>query len=167
MLKCGKHRGRSYEEVAALDRGYCAWVLSDGANGPSFRDFARFLRREHGGVLRVGQHKGKFFNDMWANERDYCYWAVSLDAPGEPMKAFSAFAHAKVAEEEENSSEQPDCKRPRSQSFKCQICCDATVRSVLVPCGHMMCMDCAAKIQGNKCPFCRRDMQQVVKTFIC
>ena len=65
MLKCGKHRGRTYEEVAALDRGYCAWVLNDGASSLAFRGFASFLRRAHGGVLKVGRHKGLFFDEAW------------------------------------------------------------------------------------------------------
>ena len=165
MLRLGKHRGRSYEEVAALDRGYCAWVLRDGTSGLGFQGFASFLRREHGGVLRVGRHKGLFFDEAWESEREYCYWAASLESPGEPMKEFVAFACAKVAEEE-GEKEEPEHKRMRSQSFKCQICFDATVRSVLVPCGHMMCPECTAKTRANKCPFCRRKVQKVVRTFI-
>ena len=165
MLRLGKHRGRSYEEVAALDRGYCAWVLNDGASGLAFREFASFLRREHGGVLRVGRHKGLFFDEAWESEREYCYWAASLESPGEPMKEFAAFARAKVAEEE-GGKDEPAYKRSRSQPFTCQICFDNTVRSVLVPCGHMMCPECTAKTRANKCPFCRRNVQQVVRTFI-
>ena len=148
MLRLGKHRGRSYEEVSALDRGYCAWVLRDGTNGLGFREFARFLRREHGGILRVGRHKN-----------------LSLESPGEPMKEFVAFVCARLAEEE-GEKEEPAYKRSRSQPFTCQICFDATVRSVLVPCGHMMCLECTAKTRASKCPFCRRKVQQVVKTFL-
>ena len=168
MMPCGKHRGRSYEEVAALDRGYCAWVLNNGANTLAFQGFANFLHRTHGGLLKVGRHKGMFFDEAWEIEREYCYWAACLESPSEPMKPFTAFARVKVAQEaeEEKDQQEPEHKRMRSQSFKCQICFDATVRSVLVPCGHMMCPECAAKIRGKKCPFCRCKFQQIVKVFI-
>ena len=165
MLTCGKHRGKSYAEVAARDRGYCAWVLSDGPSGSEFQGFANYLRRTHGGVLKVGRHKGMSFHEAWAKERDYCYWAASLESPGEPMKAFAAFARAKV-KQEGGDTEEPERKRMRSQTFQCQICFDATVRNVLVPCGHMLCPGCAGQIRTSKCPFCRCAVQQIVKTFV-
>ena len=165
MLTCGKHRGKSYAEVAAQDRGYCAWVLSDGPCGSEFQGFASYLRSKHGGVLKVGRHKGLSFNEAWAKERDYCYWAASLESPGQPMKAFAAFARAKM-KQEGGDTEEPERKRMRSQTFQCQICFDATVRNVLVPCGHMLCPGCAGQIRTNKCPFCRCAVQQIVKTFV-
>ena len=164
MLTCGKHRGKSYAEVYARDRGYCAWVLSDGLSGSEFPGFASYLRSKHGGVLKVGRHKGLSFNEAWEKERDYCYWAASLESPGEPMKAFAAFARARVKQEGVDT-EEPEHKRMRSQTFQCQICFDATIRNVLVPCGHMLCPGCAEKIR-TKCPFCRCAVQQVVKTVV-
>ena len=81
------------------------------------------------------------------------------------MKEFAVFARAKV-EEEEGDQDELAHKRPRSEPFTCQICIDAIVRSVLVPCGHMMCSECTAKTRASKCPFCRRKVQQVVRTFV-
>ena len=81
------------------------------------------------------------------------------------MKAFAAFARANV-KQEGGETEEPEHKRMRSQTFQCQICFDATVRSVLVPCGHMLCAACAGQIRTNKCPFCRAAVQQIVKTFV-
>ena len=58
MLRCGKHGGRLFEDVAAADRSYCAWVLREKADGKKLsRDikaFAKFIIEDHGGVLAVG-----------------------------------------------------------------------------------------------------------------
>ena len=58
MLRRGKHRGRRFEDVAAIDRGYCAWVLREKAL--PLHSFYRYLIKAHGGILNVGKHKGRY-----------------------------------------------------------------------------------------------------------
>jgi hypothetical protein len=52
---------------------------------------------------------------------------------------------------------------------ECKICMDEPYNTVLIPCGHMaICFTCAQKIlsKGNKeCPICKRQVEQIVKTF--
>ena len=38
MLRCGKHKGKRYSEVAEADRNYCVWVLRALPSG--FEKFA-------------------------------------------------------------------------------------------------------------------------------
>jgi len=46
ILSFGKHRGRSFEEVASSDRSYCEWVLRQPKPSSALELFARFLRGE-------------------------------------------------------------------------------------------------------------------------
>ena len=62
MLRRGKHRGRRFEDVAAIDRGYCAWVLREKVL--PLHSFYRYLIKAHGGILNVGKHKGRFFDKV-------------------------------------------------------------------------------------------------------
>ena len=68
MIRCGKHCGRPFAEVAATDVGYCARVLREKADGRrlsrDLKSFASYLEDAHGGVLVVGKHSGRFFADV-------------------------------------------------------------------------------------------------------
>eukprot|EP00405_Crypthecodinium_cohnii_P040103 CAMPEP_0206556560 /NCGR_PEP_ID=MMETSP0325_2-20121206/18523_1 /ASSEMBLY_ACC=CAM_ASM_000347 /TAXON_ID=2866 /ORGANISM="Crypthecodinium cohnii, Strain Seligo" /LENGTH=853 /DNA_ID=CAMNT_0054057197 /DNA_START=438 /DNA_END=2999 /DNA_ORIENTATION=- len=48
-LQFGKHRGKPYEEVAAADPGYCAWVLKIPAPQGAMLEFQQFLQNRQGG----------------------------------------------------------------------------------------------------------------------
>ena len=69
MLRAGKHRGKTFENVAAEDRGYCSWVLREQPSG--FSRFAKYLRSRHGGIVNVGRYRHKFFKDVAAEDEDY------------------------------------------------------------------------------------------------
>lgn len=62
MLRCGKHAGRRFEDVAAADPWYCSWAVAEKANGKSLsrdlKQFAAYIQRKHGGVVAVGKHRG-------------------------------------------------------------------------------------------------------------
>ena len=74
VLRLGKHRGRSFEEITRLDRAYCAWVLR--TKPESFQRFHRYLCKTHGGILEVGLHKMMFYSEILEIEPDYCFWVV-------------------------------------------------------------------------------------------
>ena len=76
VLRLGKHRGRSFNEITRLDRPYCAWVLR--AKPESFQRFHTYLRKTHGGILQVGRHKGMFFSEVLELESDYCFWVRTI-----------------------------------------------------------------------------------------
>ena len=95
MLRCGRHKGKSFHEVARTDRPYCAWVLRLCSLGddvsPGLSAFAAYLRREHGGVLPFGAHKGSFFDEMLKDHPDYCSWVVRLPDASHTMQAFADY----------------------------------------------------------------------------
>jgi len=49
--------------------------------------------------------------------------------------------------------------------YVCFVCVETPVDHCLVPCGHVMCSRCAAKIKSN-CPFCRSSFQSKVKIYL-
>jgi sacsin len=56
-----------------------------------------------------------------------------------------------------------------SHSATCPICKENEVSVCLVPCGHVLCEECtsswAQRLATVKCPFCRREVVQIVKMF--
>ena len=74
MLRCGKHSGRPFADVAAGDPSYCAWVLRERANGTrlsrDLKAFANYVQDVHGGVLVVGTHSGRFFDEVLRDDAD-------------------------------------------------------------------------------------------------
>merc|ERR1712232_1046218 len=45
---------------------------------------------------------------------------------------------------------------------ECITCCATTANARLVPCGHMvMCMTCAHRLNPDKCPSCRTQIEDV------
>ena len=66
----GKHRGATFADVAATDKGYASWVLrTDFQSLPtSLQMFQEYLTSTHGGILTVGKHKSKYFSDVLEND---------------------------------------------------------------------------------------------------
>lgn len=50
-------------------------------------------------------------------------------------------------------------------AMKCQICITEDVTHVMAPCGHTICLTCLQRLQRNKCPFCRTNINLKVKFF--
>lgn len=46
----------------------------------------------------------------------------------------------------------------------CKVCLDRTVCVVFVPCGHLVCAECAPYLQ--QCPICRAPVRSCVRTFL-
>ena len=55
------------------------------------------------------------------------------------------------------------------QSFdddSCKVCFAAPNDTALAPCGHLgLCYQCAEMFVWNKCPFCKQDVDGVLRTF--
>ena len=50
------------------------------------------------------------------------------------------------------------------ESFKCKICLDKPVQTVLKPCGHsLMCVACAQSVK--QCPICRQKIEETIRWF--
>lgn len=48
---------------------------------------------------------------------------------------------------------------------QCNICMDNPKSTVFVPCGHRSCLECARSLTSSKCPFCRSEIKDVIKTY--
>ena len=160
MIRVGKHRGDTFQEVCETDRSYIAWVLRDNPRG--FTRLAKFVREHHGGILEVGRHKGDFFREVLQNDPDYCEWALSLPDPGLAFQKFLEYLRENYVREE------PQPPKRQKTDNACKICCDREIDTVLVPCGHILaCRVCATKIeQGGICPICKEYICMVVKTYV-
>ncbi|XP_046289401.1 baculoviral IAP repeat-containing protein 7 isoform X1 [Marmota monax] len=47
---------------------------------------------------------------------------------------------------------------------RCKVCLDRAVAVVFVPCGHLVCAECAPSLQ--QCPICRAAIRSCVRTFL-
>ena len=159
MLRCGKHAGRPFCDVAATDPSYCGWVLREKADGRrlsrDLKAFATYIKDVHGGVLVVGRHAGRFFADVLRDDPEYGSWAVSLENPSKLMIGFHEYVKKRQR------------KRPRETGDDtCSICLDRTIDSAFIPCGHQAaCVECARRLEGT-CPICREPIADVLQTFL-
>ena len=61
-LRRGTPCGKRFYNMAAIDTGYCAWVLREKAF--HLHSFYMYLTKAHGGILNVGKHKGRYFDEV-------------------------------------------------------------------------------------------------------
>ena len=151
-MRVGKYRGRSFAEIAQIDRPYCAWVLrSDNLPAPGFRKLSQYLKQVYGGLLEMGKHKGMWFSEVLSKEPDYCIWVMSLKDPGGGFHKLIEWLRKNFDPTQDEEPEPPDKKAKRDE---CKICFDGLIDSVFVPCGHVLaCMTCAVSV--DQCPVCK------------
>ena len=165
MLKHGKHSGAPYQQVAAEDRKYCAWVLREERDSNqlshNMKAFATYLKQQHGGLMTVGKHAGKFFNELMKEDPEYAIWVQSLAQPSAAMKEFAEY----IAEQQQIREDDQNRKRPRDEASegKCIVCLDRALTAAFIPCGHCVSADgkratlaswgaCILSVQNNLPP---------------
>lgn len=48
----------------------------------------------------------------------------------------------------------------------CTVCMERTIKTVNVPCGHQVqCVTCSIDIRLTKCPVCRGELEQIIRTY--
>ena len=161
MLRCGKHAGRTFADVAATDWPYVAWVLREKAQGRrlprDLKAFANYIHEVHGGVLEVGKHRGRFFHDVLLEDPDYGRWVATLESPSKLLIDFHEYVKKRQR------------RRPRDTGDDiCSICMDKTIDSAFIPCGHQTsCTDCSRILLARgPCPICRVPIADVLRTFL-
>lgn len=100
-LRQGKHRFATFQQVAASDRMYCAWVIHAPPRSlpPSLVMFKQYLLAKHGGVVRVGKFKSLFFDELYEREPAYCVWVAGLADPGVNFLELQGFLTSAAASE--------------------------------------------------------------------
>jgi hypothetical protein len=59
----------------------------------------------------------------------------------------------------------PHSARKKEDGEKCIACEDNVVNCCLIPCGHViLCIPCAKRVMPRRCPVCRLQFEQVVRT---
>jgi len=48
---------------------------------------------------------------------------------------------------------------------ECMICMDAEKNTLLDPCGHTVCADCAEKLKRKPCPFCKKKVKKSIRIY--
>jgi Prokaryotic RING finger family 4 len=56
---------------------------------------------------------------------------------------------------EERAAKLQERLQEAEAAWKCGICTDRNVNTVLMPCAHMLCSDCVTGDLQGMCPFCR------------
>ena len=159
MLRCGKHSGRRYHEVVAIDIRYCSWLLREVDEGKKvprdLKGLADYIRKEFGGIIEVGKYRDSLYADIVKRDPDYAEWAASLESPSKLMIEFQRYVQRQM-------------KRPREPGADiCSICMDNTIDSAFIPCGHQAaCIECARRLHGHGCPICREAIADVLHTFL-
>ena len=48
----------------------------------------------------------------------------------------------------------------------CKICFTNSIEIAIIPCGHLqLCYECFSKINDGKCPFCKQEMEGILKVY--
>ena len=166
MLHCGKHREQRFVDVAKIDRPYCAWVLREG--GPAFGPFSEYLRSQHGGVMSVGKYKSHFFHDIRRQDPEYCSWAMGLIDPGPALCEYIEYVGGSKPPHGHGEGENTPVRSKQGCAAgpcQCNICFSDVADHACIPCGHVLCGACAAKLRGG-CPFCRAAIDRCMKLFL-
>ena len=93
ILRHGKYRYRSFDDIEIHDREYCAWVLRSNVHTlpPSLASFSNYLRDHHRGILTVGRNKFKYFDEVLREDPNYCNWVLTLTDTSGNLSDFKQF----------------------------------------------------------------------------
>lgn len=72
LIRHGKYKGMlTFEQLATCDKDYVSWCLRSESLPPSLKQFARWVKHVHGGMLSVGKYKNMYFNEVLEHHPDY------------------------------------------------------------------------------------------------
>ena len=71
LIRHGKYKRLTFDALAAADKDYVSWCLRAPSLPSSLREFARYVKERHGGLLMAGKYKHMFFADVLEFHPDY------------------------------------------------------------------------------------------------
>ena len=100
LMRFGKYRGKSYEEVFMLDPSYCENVVQSSSqpeSGLGKRQLADWIRERHPDfvagmaqdVITFGKYQGKSYEEVFMLDKSFCEWTLKSSRPGLPSHRFA------------------------------------------------------------------------------
>ncbi len=81
------------------------------------------------------------------------------------LRAVAAAREASLREAEAKVAALQGTVTGFKESFQCNICMSNDCDTVLVPCGHTLCGECAGRLRDSRCPFDRQRFTTHCKFF--
>uniref|UniRef100_A0A2K5HJM2 RING-type E3 ubiquitin transferase n=1 Tax=Colobus angolensis palliatus TaxID=336983 RepID=A0A2K5HJM2_COLAP len=120
------------------------------------RDFVHSVQEAHSQLL------GSW--DPWEEPEDAAPVAPSVPAPGDPELPTPRREVQSESAQEPGARDMEEQLRRLQEERTCKVCLDRAVSIVFVPCGHLVCAECAPSLQ--LCPICRAPVRSRVRTFL-
>ncbi|XP_011929643.1 PREDICTED: baculoviral IAP repeat-containing protein 7 isoform X3 [Cercocebus atys] len=120
------------------------------------RDFVHSVQETHSQLL------GSW--DPWEEPEDAAPVAASVPAPGDPELPTPRREVQSESAQEPGARDVEEQLRRLQEERTCKVCLDRAVSIVFVPCGHLVCAECAPSLQ--LCPICRAPVRSRVRTFL-
>nr|XP_012295879.1 baculoviral IAP repeat-containing protein 7 isoform X2 [Aotus nancymaae] len=120
------------------------------------RDFVHSVQEAHSQLL------GSW--DPWEEPEDAAPVAPEAPAPGDPELPMPGREVQSEGAQEPGARDMEEQLRQLQEERTCKVCLDHAVAIVFVPCGHLVCAECAPNLQ--LCPICRAPVRGRVRTFL-
>ncbi|PNJ05750.1 baculoviral IAP repeat-containing protein 7 isoform X2 [Pongo pygmaeus] len=120
------------------------------------RDFVHSVQETHSLLL------GSW--DPWEEPEDAAPAAPSVPASGDPELPTHRREVQSESAQEPGARDVEEQLRRLQEERRCKVCLDRAVSIVFVPCGHLVCAECAPSLQ--LCPICRAPVRSRVRTFL-
>uniref|UniRef100_A0A4X2LMP8 RING-type E3 ubiquitin transferase n=1 Tax=Vombatus ursinus TaxID=29139 RepID=A0A4X2LMP8_VOMUR len=117
-------------------------------------------------VSRIQESSGLL--DSWGHGEDPGEVNSTSSTPAPALMASEPSTHRREGQPEEITETGPLSTEQQLQQLKeertCKVCMYQVVSIVFVPCGHLVCSECAPNLQ--QCPICRAVIHGSVRTFL-
>lgn len=98
------------------------------------------------------------------HEIDRLQALLSIMQAGPSLDLDEGIEKASLIAKDASKSEEYEPELPTKPDDQCKICYNASINCVLIRCGHMCtCLDCSSQLE--KCPICRKHIDDVIQTF--
>lgn len=166
VIRFGKHKGDSFEEVRLQDPGYCSWVKGLSECDGQMREFKEYL-------------EPYFFSTSFRTMRR------RRRAPPSHMELDSRIAAPSSSQKKHKAVMAPDHTEVQHDALAkdgeptCIVCLENRRNCVILPCAHMhYCVDCSRrlvhgptgmelKMRGEvTCPECRVEVKKIQRVHL-
>ncbi|XP_004644249.1 baculoviral IAP repeat-containing protein 7 [Octodon degus] len=102
--------------------------------------------------------------DQWEEPEEAAPAASSAPVHGGPVPLSPRRETQPEDSREPGAADLQEQLKRLQEERRCKVCLDHSVSVVFVPCGHLVCTECAPSLQV--CPICRAPIRSCVRTFL-